>query len=189
MRPFASLVFALALALAPALVQDPSPSPRALQDAERVAGLAEPHARLQRLVGEWQVEFDTLVGEQRVTTRGRAVARPELGGRYLRVELSFSLLDQPVEAIWVFGFDRLHEVYTAEWRDDRSTWAVRCRGAANQAQPERLDLRGELHDASTPAGRPFRVELDLEPARVAVRISDTRRGEPVLMQSQAWTRR
>ncbi|MEO6593433.1 MAG: hypothetical protein ABIP94_01620, partial [Planctomycetota bacterium] len=95
-----------------------------------------------------------------------------------------------VHAMQILGFDTLRQLYTASWRDDQSTWSVECSGAAAGKTPDLLRLKGTLADARDAAGRPFRLELDLEVKdRVRVSIFDTHEGKEFLLQVQDWTRR
>jgi hypothetical protein len=178
------------LTLFAAVPQEPVPQAAALQRAAELARPGEPHARLARLVGSWQVEATTVGadGRERVE-RGTIVAEPLLGGRYVSLHHRLQTDGGTLEGLQILGFHTLHQVYTASWRDDHSTWSVDCSGAPDAATPDRLVLHGTLVDAGDPAGRPFRLELDLaDRRRVAVRVFEQQGGAMVRRQTQQWTR-
>lgn len=180
-----------AIALAFLLPQDPGTDPGALQRAHRLARPDAHHERLQRLVGDWDVELTTSgpSGAMR-TDRGRVVAKAILGGRYVLAEYTLAIAPVTVAAVQIFGFDALRQLWTASWRDDLSTWSVD--GSGPPADPETgvLVLRGTLADAQDPTGRPFRQVVDLsKPDTVVVTLYDTHQGREFERQRQRWTRR
>jgi hypothetical protein len=180
----------LLLSLFAAASQDPMPSAAALQRAAELARPAEPHQRLQRLLGHWQVTATT-------TTTADAAPRVDhgtiegtslLGGRYVMLHHQLQVEGGGLEAIQLLGFHTLHQLYTSSWRDDHSTWSIECNGPFDAAAPDRLVLHGTLVDVRDPEGRPFRLELDLGDERIDVRLFDTVAGKLALRQSQQWTR-
>ncbi|MBX3463051.1 MAG: DUF1579 family protein [Planctomycetes bacterium] len=169
--------------------QEPAGQAAALQRTAALAAPGEPHARLARLVGRWQVETTTTdaAGEAHVD-RGTLQGELLLGGRYVQLQVERSLAGGPLRGLQILGFHALHQVYTSSWRDDHSTWSVECSGAPG-GHADRLVLHGTLVDARDPAGRPFRYELDFtDERRVDVRVFDTQAGALVLRQTQRWTR-
>lgn len=169
--------------------QDPAQPAAVVQRAAELARPAEPHQRLLRLLGRWNVASTTTVaGAAGRVEHGTVDGSSLLGGRYVQLHFRLQLEGGALEAYQLFGFDTLHQLYTASWRDDHSTWAIDASGAPNVAAPDRLVLHGTLTDARDPEGRPFRLELDLGDERVQVRIFDTVGGDQVLRQTQQWTR-
>ena len=171
-------------------VQDPAPGPATLRTAQQLAVPTAEHARLQRLVGEWNVAVQPAAGREE---RGRMHAAAILGGRHVVLNFAFELQGAKVEAVQILGFDTLRQVYTSSWRDDLSTWSVEAAGAARPDNPEQLRLPGTVCDARDPTGRPFRLEFDLPAVaaarEVVVRLYDTVDGKDVLMQTQRWSPR
>jgi hypothetical protein len=175
--------------------QDPVAHAQMLQQAQQLARTYEPHQRLQQLAGAWDVAVRTTVpGQPEVAGRGSLAGKSMLGGRYVVLNFQLDVQGAPLEAVQILGFDNLRQSYTSSWRDDLSTWSVECAGGAEPKEPTKLRLAGQLADAHDPAGRPFRLELDL-PAldqpkgAVQVRLYDTIGGREVLVQRQDWTRR
>jgi hypothetical protein len=173
-----------------ALPQDPGQQAAMLQRAAQLALPAEPHRRLLRLLGRWNVASTTAAGAGAAarTERGTIDGSSLLGGRYVMLHVRMQIEGGTLEAYQLFGFDTLHQLYTASWRDDHSTWSIECRGAPNALAPDRLVLHGSLTDARDPEGRAFRLELDLGDERIDVRLFDTVSGELSLRQTQQWTR-
>lgn len=194
MRKFLPGVVPL-LCLAALPPQDPVEHARMLQQAQQLARTYEPHQRLQQLAGAWDVAVRTTVpGQPEVAGRGTVAGKAMLGGRYVVLNFQLDVLGAPLEAVQILGFDNLRQSYTSSWRDDLSTWSVECTGGAEPKEPTKLRLAGQLADARDPAGRPFRLELDLPgldqaKGAVQVRLFDTIAGREVLVQRQDWTRR
>ena len=93
------------------------------------------HEILQALVGDWEVSLgDAVVGS--------ATALLRLGDRFLEIEL---LNDSgPLgHAIYVFGFDRQHDVYTVVFFDDSGTYWVTAKGTDDNG---RIAMYGEDED-------------------------------------------
>lgn len=155
-----------------------------LRAAAAALELAEPgpeHARLAALAGDYTIELRmaTPSGGEPVRAEGRARAATLLGGRYLQVDLRVPLPapgkvaaegegtgsggEIVLEAIYLFGFDRLRGEYEASWRDSLSTWSTGCAGTPDPKDPQRLLLAGRLSDPASPQGRPFRLEFAFVP--------------------------
>ena len=93
------------------------------------------HEVLHSLVGDWEVSLEDEVV-------GSATARLRLGDRFLEIEL---LNDSgPLgHAIYIFGFDRRHEVYTVVFFDDSGTYWVTAQGTDDIG---RIAMYGEDED-------------------------------------------
>ena len=174
-----------------AWAQDPLREPGMLRSAQQLAVTTAQHQVLQQLVGEWDVVSTTFPpGGAAQEARGRSVGKLILGGRYVVLNHSLVVGGSKVEAVQLLGFDTLRGHYTSSWRDDVSTWAVECSGAAVDGQPLQWLLRGTLADARTPAGRAFRCTFDLRDTKVVkVELFDAHEGVEVRVQSQTWTAR
>lgn len=189
MRVLAAAV--LALVVATPSPQDPRPEPSVLQKAKQVSATTEQHARLARLVGQWDVVLrTTLPGGKEQQDTGRVVVAAILGGRYVVANYSLQIQGVKVEAVQMFGFDALRSLFTASWRDDLSTWSIETAGPPVAATPDRLTLLGTMVDAKDPTGRPFRQVVDLaDDKAVTVRLYDTHDEKEFELQVQQWTRR
>ncbi len=188
MRTFVAVAFQL-LPFAPA-PQDPRPDPATLQKALRLSAVGEHHTRLQQLIGTWDVVLrTTLPGGVEQTDRGRVVVAAILGGRHVVANYTLQIQGAKVEAVQIFGFDTLRQVYTASWRDDLSTWSIETAGPPDAGKPDVLTLLGTMVDARDATGRPFRQVVELGAAKaVKVRLFDTHAGKEFELQVQEWTR-
>lgn len=170
--------------------QDPQPDAATLQRLAQWAQPAEPHALLQRLVGEWDVAVRAPAGGDAPIAGGRMTGAEQLGGRYVQLQFALTVAKQEFQAVQTLGFDRSRQQFTSSWRDSASTWATECAGAPRVDRPDLLALAGTLVDAADPAGRPFRLEVDLAfDQRVLVKLFESRGGVESLTQTQTWTRR
>ncbi len=173
-----------------AVPQDPAPDAATLLRLAQWAQPGDAHALLQRLVGEWDVAVRTPADPVERVDRGSAKGVALLGGRYVQLQFALTVAGQPFEAVQALGFDRSRQQFTSSWRDSASTWATECAGAPRADRPDLLALSGTLVDAADPAGRPFRLEIDLAfDQRVSVKLHETRGGVEALTQTQTWTRR
>jgi hypothetical protein len=190
-KPRSYLVVLAALGVAATVPQDPVPTPATLQRAHRLAQPDAHHARLQRLVGDWDVVLrTTLPGGDPREDRGTVKVAAVLGGRYVVANYALQVRGAKVEAVQILGFDTLRQLYTSSWRDDASTWAIDTAGPHDAERPDLLTLTGSMVDAQDPTGRPCRLVVDLRRAdAVAMRSFDTIGGKEVDLQQQQWTPR
>ena len=110
--------------------------PHSLLAQEPAPGSSGPeHEVLLSLIGSWDVhEDDRIVGS--------ATAVSRLDGRFLEVEIVADA-DPVRHAIYTFGFDRRHEVYTVVAMDDTGTYWVTGRGTRDGTQ---ISMYGEDED-------------------------------------------
>jgi hypothetical protein len=93
------------------------------QELEDVSAPGPEHEVLAWLAGEWTVSV-----EGRAEPIGRAVGTVRLERRFLEMELW--LTAGPIgHAIYTFGFDRRHDVYTVSASDDTGTYVIHAKGA------------------------------------------------------------
>ncbi len=189
--PFSALWLLLPSPSPQVVTQDPVQQAQMLKQAQQLARLVDPHQRLSKLLGEWNITLRTTPpGGTEQNDRGVVVGKAILGGRYVVLNFNLKLQGNDLEAVQILGFDTLRQHYTASWRDDLSTWSVECSGAPQAQAPDALQLHGTLADARDPTGRPFRLELDLgEKDHVTLRLFDTHEGSEFLLQTQDWARR
>lgn len=170
--------------------QDPKPSAAALQRMHQLAQPGEPHALLQRLVGDWDVVVHTSLDGTGQEGRGRMQGKALLGGRYVQLDFAFKLQGADVAAVQVLGHDALLGRFTSSWRDSLSTWATECAGAPSAAWRDGLALAGTLIEPADGATRPFRLELELgDFERVTSRLLVGEGAAARQVQTQTWTRR
>ncbi len=133
------------------------------------------HQVIASLAGRWDVRAVGAGGEPTGAT-GKAHAALRLGGRFLDVQLG---LDGGIirEAVYTFGFDRRHGVYTVVAMDDTGTYAVSGRGVRIG---DRISMYGTDDDpvmASLGFEKAFAIVLHLRSAdqiAIETRLVDTR---------------
>lgn len=130
------------------------------------------HELLLGLVGEWTVRI-----EGRAV--GTAVGRPRLEGRF--VEVAIEADAQPIRnALYTFGFDDRHGVFTVVAMDDSGTYWVTAEGVRSD---DVIPMYGEDDDpVMTEMGleKAFVIELGLpgpDAASIETRLIDTRTPE------------
>lgn len=164
---------------------------RAMTETLRLSVPGEPHKRLGRLVGEFDVELLlTLPGSEPERSVGSARAGLVLGGRYLVLELDVPMRGVPLEGLYIFGYDRLRSLWSASWRDSLSTWSIEAFGTADQDDQDLLRLLGLMFDVASPNGREFRIDFALTSAdRFAIAVFDSVQGQQVKVMEQRFIRR
>jgi len=134
----------------------PAPSPEeAMMQMMKLATPGPEHAALMRQAGTWEQHYKMRWAPDAPwqETTGMSVSRPILGGRYLMDEVSFTLENQPMQGIQIFGYDNLTGEYTSQWADTMSTWWMSSRGKKNAEGV--INLTGTLTDIA--GTRPFRM--------------------------------
>jgi hypothetical protein len=171
--------------------QDPGRDARVVERALQLAKPAAQHELLARLAGEWDVQMRSrLPNGEWSESRARVDGSLMLGGRYVSLQFRMQLREREVQAVQILGFDTLRQVFTSSWRDELSTWSVECSGPPVDGSTEFVRCFGTVADASDPAGRPFRLDVDLgQKDVVGVQVFETRGESELVAQSQQWKRR
>lgn len=134
----------------------------------------EPHRALMSLAGRFDVAMTLRpIGLPEQECKGNALAAAVLGGRYLIVNCNVRVQAVRVEGLYLFGFDNLHGLYTASWRDSLSTWSVECSGPPDVEHPDRIEMKGTMVDAASPTGRPFVLSLQMHDDGFEIVARDT----------------
>jgi len=108
----------------PAELTKPADQPKPGQDYEKWAKLGEPnehHARLQKLVGTWTVEFTIPSPDGEMKSIGSAEYKPMHGGRFVTEQVQCDLGGTPFEWFGIYGYDNIKKKYTAVWVDNLGT--------------------------------------------------------------------
>lgn len=157
----------------------------------RFAAPGPQHERLGALVGDWDIELQLqLPGTEPETTKGRGRAGDVLGGRYLVVEFRVPVRGVPMDGLYLFGYDRLRDLWSASWRDSLSTWSIEAFGTQDPSDAKLLHFRGLVFDVASPEGRDFRIDFAFGDAdHFTITVFDTVRGERVQVMQQRFSRR
>ena len=140
----ATALCATVAAVAQEVQEASAPSPEAL--ARMTPGPM--HAKLEALVGSWQV-----TGKWRMTPDGPwqefdAPIEREwiLGGRFVQETIASEFMGQPFEGVGIFGYDNTREEFTMVWFDTMSTGTMFSTG---RMEGTSLTFEGESSNAMT----------------------------------------
>lgn len=140
----------MAAAVTPAAAQD-RPTP---EQVARVMELMQPgpeHRAFMNLAGEWdqEIRYWAEPGAEPMVSRGRSESRVTMGGRFLESRSTAEMMGQPMESLWIFGFDRRHGTYTTVGFDTMGTYYVT---AAGKPGPESNVIRMSGRDEDPAMG-------------------------------------
>ena len=93
----------------------------------------EPHRRLADKAGVWTytADFRAAPGAEPEEFEGTTEIQAILGGRYTLEKVNGQFMDQPFNAIGIFGFDNLTQTYVGAWADNLGTGIMRYEGTAS----------------------------------------------------------
>ena len=89
----------------------------------KLGAVGEHHAYLKQYVGEWKVAVTMWMfpGSPAATSETKAKGELILGGRFLRMTYSGTMMGQPFEGVQTMGYDNLQNKYVSFWIDNTST--------------------------------------------------------------------
>jgi len=92
------------------------------------------HEHLKKFAGTWHLQTKMMVPGA-PPTESKATSRAELilGGRYIREELSGSVMGMPFEGFGLTGYDNQKEVYQSVWVDNMSTTMMVMTGTCDES--------------------------------------------------------
>jgi len=105
------------------------------------------HARLARIVGEWDYVGDMwpAPGAPPTAMNGEMDARMVLGGRYLVEDYEGTSMGLPFAGVATTAFDNIQQMYLSSWIDSWSTGIMYSTGSAD-ATGKVLTMSGEMVD-------------------------------------------
>jgi len=114
------------------------------------AAPAEPHAKLAKLAGTWEVKtkswMDPALPPEETT--GTCEFRMALGGRYLEQRFEGSMMGRPFSGIGFTGFDNAKKKYEAFWIDSVGTGMMIMTGTADASGKKTVYTGSMLDPAS-----------------------------------------
>jgi len=139
----------------------PQATPRIVVEKPREPGPG--HKVLEPFVGTWKTEVKTWSDASSAPTvsKGTAVFKMIMGGRYLQGDFTGGDQGQSFNAMEIIGFDNIRSKYTGYWIDSTSTMAVSCTGAAS-ADSKVFRLTGRISDPETRRQLELRQVISLE---------------------------
>ncbi|MCA9320396.1 MAG: DUF1080 domain-containing protein [Planctomycetes bacterium] len=113
------------------------------------------HAELAKGAGLFAVETTiTMPGLPPMTSTGEAEARMILGGRFLEVDATGSMMGMPTASKVIVGYDNTRELYFAQAMSTTSTGTMNSTGRPDDEG--RFVYEGTIYEFPTPEGRPFK---------------------------------
>lgn len=105
------------------------------------------HAHFKRLAGRWNCEITTLQ-PTKTTSKGIAVIRVVMGGRFLQQQFNGKMMGQPFQGMGITGYDNTKKKYIGTWIDNHNTGIMPLEGTYD---PKTQTLT-EIGTTSTPMG-------------------------------------
>lgn len=165
---------ALLCAAGPIAAQDAAPQPdpqmQAMMEAWQKAATPGPQHRqlAEHFAGTWDTKQTVWMDPSAppMSSTGRSVHTPVLGGRHLRMDFKGEFMGQPFEGVGYSSYDNVRGKYVGSWMDSMSTGQFMAEGDYDAATRS-YTFRGEMPD-------PMRPGQSL-PVREVVRIVDNDR--------------
>ena len=96
---------------------------KAMEMYLKLGAVNENHAYLKQYMGDWKATATMWVmpGAPPTTSVNTARAELILGGRFLKMTISGTMMGQPFEGFQIIGYDNLQKKYVILWMDNTST--------------------------------------------------------------------
>lgn len=116
----AFLALSAALWLSAQTAQDQQ---KAMEMYLKLGAVNENHAYFKQFVGEWKAKATMwmMPGTPPATSENTSKAELILGGRFLKMTYSGTMMGQPFEGFQLVGYDNLQKKYVTVWADNTST--------------------------------------------------------------------
>mgnify|MGYP005838073825 CR=1 FL=1 len=108
------------------------------------------HKWLQGLAGEWETESSLYMAgpdQKPQVSKGKATANAVMGGRYVRINHTGSMMGMPMQGECTIGFDNYMRNFTMVWIDTLGTATSVAKGHFNQDQTA-ITFYGQMDDWS-----------------------------------------
>ena len=130
--------------------------PALLEKMMKYAAPGQEHHKFVESAGSYSVACKMFEGPGSAPRKmeGNSESKAILGGRFLQESFKGDMMGMPFEGQLLLGFNNLEQQYFAIWVDTWGTGFSLAQGKA--AADGTVELRGEMRDALTPEGRPFR---------------------------------
>ena len=92
------------------------------------------HEKFKDMVGTWDAETKMWMGPdaEPMVTKGTAVFRLLLDGRYVEQKLKCMMMGEPYEGLGIEGYDRFKKKYVSIWMGSDSTGIFMIEGTADE---------------------------------------------------------
>ena len=123
----------------------------------------EPHAKMAKMVGEWDVVSKVWMDpasppmESKATTTFKMI----LGGRYLQQELTGNMMGMEFSGIGTEAYDNVRGVYLGTWIDSMGTSITYSEGSYDEAT-KILHFKGSMTDVMAGGVAPYRYTQEMK---------------------------
>jgi hypothetical protein len=95
----------------------------------------EGHKFLEKQVGEWEVvsKMWEKPGQEPTVTKGPAVGKMILGGRYLKISYSGTVMGMPFEGLCLYAYENHLKKYLSIWLDNMGTGIMSSIGTLDES--------------------------------------------------------
>lgn len=123
----------------------------------KIMNPSDKHELLKQFSGNWEVETEFVMepGQPPMTFKSSSAGELLMGGRFVEVNTTGTVMGMPIEAMQLFGHDNAREVYTLYGIDGMGTAAVSAEGTYDP-ETKTLSLHGEEDDPIFYAPRKFK---------------------------------
>ncbi|RJP78106.1 MAG: DUF1579 domain-containing protein [Candidatus Zixiibacteriota bacterium] len=188
---FALLV--LTVLVSGALAQEGAPSQEEMEAKwEKYATPGESHQLLDQFTGQWDLVMRWWMDPSAPPSEEKATADVQwiLGDRFLREDVSGTMMGQPFQGFHTIGYDNFKEKYLFSWIDNTSTGMTTGEGTYDPAKKE-ITYTGVMDDYMTgERNKPIRyVTRIVDRDKRVFEFHDQSRGEQSKMGEIIYTRR
>jgi hypothetical protein len=109
------------------------------------------HKELASCAGTWSAEINVWMagpGSEAQTSTGTAEFSTVLGGRYLKQEVSATMMGMPFNGIGYTGYDNFKKKFVGSWMDDMGTGLTTMEGTAD-ASGKSITMWGVMDEPTT----------------------------------------
>ena len=108
------------------------------------------HTMLAKSNGTWNVETSMYMapGAPPETSKGKAVNKMILGGRYQVSEFKGTMMGQPFEGVSTLGYDKHKNIFENTWVDNMGTGITKMTGTWDEAAKS-INFSGKMMDPMT----------------------------------------
>jgi hypothetical protein len=136
----AALVFLSAISLLSAQ-SSPQDQQKAMEAYMKAMAVTENHSRLKFFVGSWDVSSTmwSFPGTPPTTSQNSGQVTSIMGGRFIMMKFSGTIMGQPFEGIQIVGYDNMQKKYVTFWIDSSSTAFFLLSGTYDAAKNTWMD--------------------------------------------------
>ncbi len=124
----------------------------------------KPHEIFKKFDGEWTTTTKVWMGgpgKKPMETKGAAVYKTIMGGRFLHQDASGTFMGGPMKGIGIMGYDNFKKLYTMVWVDNQGTAMYFAKGTRKPGSKE-IHLFGTMDEPTLDmVGRTVRYSVTL----------------------------